>query len=78
VTPTRAQLRTLAAELRNARTRLLPLDLAERMQHVIVQLEDLVVSPTIDPAAIDGAYETAHELLRECARRSGRDENENP
>ena len=68
VTPTRAQLRALANELRNARTRLLPMDLVERMQHVIVQLENLVVSPTIDPTAIDAAYESARALLDECAQ----------
>jgi len=71
MTPTRAQLRALAVELRNARTRLLPMDLAERIQHVIVQLENLVVSPTIDPTSIDAAWETAHALLSECQQRSG-------
>ena len=70
--PTRAQLRALANELRNARTRLLPLELAERMQHTIVKLESLVVSPTIDPVAIDAAYESGHALLQECQRLSGK------
>ncbi|HEY1586808.1 MAG TPA: hypothetical protein VGH63_14040 [Polyangia bacterium] len=72
MTPTRAQLRALATELRNARTRLLPMDVAERMQHVIVQLENLVVSPTIDPTAIDAAYEAAQALLRECDQLAGK------
>ena len=71
MTPTRAQLRALANELRNARTRLLPMELAERMQHAIVELENLVVSPTIDPTAIDAAYESARALLRDCDRLSG-------
>jgi hypothetical protein len=62
----------LANELRNAHTRLLPMDLAERMQHMVVQLENLVVAPTIDPPAIDAAYEAAHVLLRECAQRAGK------
>jgi hypothetical protein len=72
MTPTRAQLRALANELRNAHTRLLPMDLAERMQHVIVQLENLVVSPTIDPTAMDAAYEAAQSLLRECGQVAGK------
>lgn len=72
MTPTRAQLRALANELRNARTRLLPMELAERMQHAIVQLENLVVSPTIDPTAIEAAYESAQGLLRECDQLSGK------
>ena len=71
MTPTRAQLRALASELRNAHTRLLPMELAERIQHVIVQLENLVVAPTIDPTAIDAAYESARALLDECARLAG-------
>lgn len=71
MTPTRAQLRALANELRNARTRLLPMELAERIQHAIVQLENLVVSPTIDPTAIDAAYESARALLRDCDQLSG-------
>lgn len=72
MTPTRADLRQLANELRNARTRLLPMELAERIQHAIVQLEDLLVSPTIDPTAIDAAFATGRALLRECAERSGK------
>jgi hypothetical protein len=70
VTPTRSELRALANALRSTRTRLLPLELAERLQHAIVRLEDLIVSPRIDPAAIDDAYATAHELLRNCADRA--------
>lgn len=48
------------------------MDLAERMQHLIVQLETLTVSPTIDPTAIDSAYEAGQALLQECAARSGK------
>lgn len=48
------------------------MDVAERMQHVIVQLENLVVSPTIDPTAIDAAYEAAQALLRECDQLAGK------
>lgn len=47
------------------------MELAERIQHAIVQLEDLVVSSTIDPTAIDAAYESGRALLDECTRRSG-------
>jgi len=65
--PTRAELRALANELRHAHTRLLSLELAERVQHAIVRLEDQLVSPTIDPAAIDDAYRAGKALLAECA-----------
>jgi hypothetical protein len=64
-------LRALANELRHARTRRLPLALAERVQHAIVRLEEQWVSPTIDPVAIDAAYESGKQLLDECARLLG-------
>jgi len=66
--PTRAQLRALANELRHAHTRLLSLELAERVQHAIVRLEDHLVSPTIDPSGIDEAYRAGKALLTECAQ----------
>lgn len=66
--PTRAELRALAHELRHAHTRLLPLDVAERVQHAIVRLEDHLVSPVIDAAAIDDAFAAGKRLLDECAR----------
>ncbi len=66
--PTRAELRALANELRHARTRLLPLDVAERVQHAIVRLENQLVSPTIDPDGIDAAWADGKRLLDECAR----------
>ena len=72
MTPTRTQLRAIMTELRNAHTRLLPMEIAEQVQHTIVQIETLLVSPTIDPVAIDGAYETAQRLLRECERLTGK------
>ena len=71
MTPTRAAVRALANELRHAHTRLLPLDVAERVQHAIVRLEDHLVSPAIDPAGIDAAYATGRRLLDECARLLG-------
>jgi hypothetical protein len=49
----------------------LPLALAERVQHAILRLEEQWVSPTIDPPAIDAAYETGRQLLEECARLLG-------
>lgn len=64
-------MRALALELRHAHTRLLPLDVAERVQHAIVRLEDHLVSPAIDPAGIDDAFATGKELLDECARLLG-------
>ena len=68
MTPTRAAVRALANELRHAHTRLLPLDVAERVQHVIVRLEDHLVSPAIDPTGIDDAFTAGKRLLDECAR----------
>lgn len=68
MTPTRSDLRALANELRHAHTRLLPLEVAERVQHTIVRLEDQLVSPKIDPAEIDEAYATGRQLLDQCAR----------
>lgn len=59
-------------ELRNAHTRLLPMELVEQVQHTIVQIETLLVSPAIDPVAIDAAYEKAHELLAACERLTGK------
>jgi len=46
----------------------LPLDVAERVQHVIVRLEDHLVSPAIDPTGIDDAFAAGKRLLDECAR----------
>jgi hypothetical protein len=66
-TPTRAELRALANDLRHAHTRLLSLELAERVQHAIVRLEDHLISPTIDPSGIDAAYRAGKALLAECA-----------
>ncbi len=71
MTTTRSQLRALINELRHAHTRLLPLEIAERVQHLIVRLEDHLVSPTIDLDGIDTASATARLLLDECARRAG-------
>ena len=49
----------------------MPLDVAERVQHAIVRLEEQVVSPAIDPAGIDDAFAAGKRLLDECARLLG-------
>ncbi|HEX9101031.1 MAG TPA: hypothetical protein VF997_02450 [Polyangia bacterium] len=69
-TPTRSELRALANELRHAHTRLLPLEIAERVQHTIVRLEDHLVSPTLDPDGISEAYATGKQLVADCEQLS--------
>jgi type VI protein secretion system component VasF len=70
--PTRTRLVALANELRNARTRHLPMELAERIQHTIVRIEEMLASSTIDPASVDSVAAEARRLLAECDELSGR------
>jgi hypothetical protein len=65
--PTRSELRALVKELRHAHTRRLRLDIAERVQHTIVRLEDALISPVIDPVEIESAYAAGKQLLEQCA-----------
>ncbi|MCU1278404.1 MAG: hypothetical protein JWM53_1950 [bacterium] len=69
--PTSAELRALIKELRNARTRLLPIEVAERIQHAIVRLEQLSAARP-DAASDDAsAVRAARELLAECKQLLG-------
>jgi len=64
--PTRAKLAALAHDLRNARTRRLPMDIAERAQHLTVRIERLLAATALDPTAADALCRQARELLEEC------------
>lgn len=61
----RASLIALANQLRHARTRLLPLELAERLQHALVRVEELLASPVADAAAFEAITAHAQQLLAE-------------
>ena len=62
---TRVELTDIIRQLRFAPTALAPLEVAERVQHAIVKLEQLAVkSPLPDEA--DAAIRDATELLRYC------------
>ena len=63
----RSQLRALVGELRHAHTRLLPIEVAERVQHTIVRIETLLAAPTLDVGAADEAVIEAHRLLDDCS-----------
>ncbi|MDB4969313.1 MAG: hypothetical protein JWN44_5002 [Myxococcales bacterium] len=64
--PTRSELRALATELRHAHTRHFAMEIVERIQHTIVRIEELLVSPNIDQAQAEAVYTTARELLDYC------------
>ena len=64
--PTRARLLALAHELRHARTGLLPIEIAERVQHTIVRIEEMLASPVLDPATVEVTSSQAKQLLEEC------------
>jgi len=63
----RSRLRALVGELRHARTRLLPIEVSERVQHTIVRIEALLAAPTLDLAAGDDAAADAQRLLDDCS-----------
>ncbi|MCU1282709.1 MAG: hypothetical protein JWM53_6255 [bacterium] len=66
-------MQALANELRHTRTRLLPLQVAERLQHAIVRLEALCFAPADpDPAGAEAAYRDAKQLLDDCHELLGR------
>jgi len=65
--PIRAKLVEVTQELRHTRTRLLPIEIAERVQHTIVRIEQLAVSPIVDSAADESVIREARNLLDECA-----------
>jgi hypothetical protein len=62
----RSRLQRAASELRHAPTRLVPLELAERIQHAIVRVETLLASPQLDDGLADTLVEAARQLLAEC------------
>jgi hypothetical protein len=68
---TREELQALAKDLRHAQTRLLPLEVAERVQHAIVRLEELDAMAG-DPSRADEVYRSALRLLDECRALLGR------
>ncbi len=76
--PTRSELRTLARTLRQAHAHQLPIELAERIQRTIVRIEDLLVSPIIDPTEIDDVCKIADQVLDECYRLLGEPAPEEP
>lgn len=65
--PIRNRLQALVTELRHARTRLFPLELAERVQHTIVRAEQLLMAQAIPPADAEALLANANRLLQECA-----------
>ena len=65
--PIRAKLAALTNDLRHARTRLLPIEVAERVQHMIVRIEQMLASPMVDVAAAEALEVNARKLLDECA-----------
>lgn len=62
----RATLAELANQLRHAHTRLLPIEIGERVQHSIVRIESLLAMPLLDLGAAEAASQQAKELLAEC------------
>jgi len=64
--PIRSKLVALTHELRHARTRLLPIEMGERVQHVVVRIEEMLGSPVVDATAADAIASEARKLLDEC------------
>lgn len=64
--PIRNRLVMLAQQLRHTRTRLLPIEIAERVQHTIVRIEQMLGSGVVDTAAADAILIEARKLLDEC------------
>jgi hypothetical protein len=64
--PIRSELTALAKELRHAHTRLLPLELAEQIQHTIVRIERMIGSAVLDATAVEGIKREGNRLLEEC------------
>ena len=64
----RSRLDALTRELRHARTGLLPIEFAERVQHTIVRIDEVLASPAVDAAAAEALASEARKLLDECAR----------
>ena len=60
------RLQRVASELRHARTALVPLELAERVQHAVVRIETLLAEPSVDGTVADSQLEAAEQLLEEC------------
>jgi hypothetical protein len=63
---TRAELANVIRQLRQSRTRLAPLEVAERVQHAIVRLEQLMVADPL-PENLEAALADAHDLVAYCA-----------
>jgi hypothetical protein len=64
--PIRSELTALANELRHAHTRLLPIELAEQIQHTVVRLEGMIGSAVLDATAVEGIKREGKRLLAEC------------
>lgn len=65
---TTADLTSLAARLRHTQTRLLPLELAEQIQHAIVRIEALAGAPLPRADAVHAAVDEGERLLATCER----------
>lgn len=70
--PARAKLLALAGELRHARTSLLPIHIAERIQHTIVRIEQALASSFLGPETADALCDDARKLLDECEALRGK------
>lgn len=64
--PTKLELGDVVRQLRLAPTRLVPLDIAERVQHTIVKLEAILLGTFPIPANVDVILGEAKELLDYC------------
>ena len=70
--PTRTRLAAAAKELRHARTSSLPMEIAERIQHTIVRIEEMLSLPPADATSADAVLDQAKQLLAECDAWSGK------
>lgn len=64
--PIRDKLAALVHELRHTRTRLMPIEIAERIQHAIVRIEQMLASTVIEVSAAEAVTTQARTLLIEC------------
>lgn len=65
--PTKAELRGLIWRLRHARTKLAPIEVAERVQHAIVRLEQILLASSLPPDT-EKVFAEAEQLATYCER----------
>lgn len=68
--PTKSELRAMAWRLRHARTQLAPIEVAERVQHTIVRLEQILLAPLPLPTDTEKVFAEAEQLAAYCDRLS--------